>query len=42
MKSISMLIALSLLPLSVFATNETNQSFSKAKKLLETEVYQNN
>ncbi len=42
MKFISILILLSLFPLSAFATNETNQSFSKAKKLLETKVYQNN
>jgi len=42
MKIFSILILLSLFSLSTFATNETNQSFSKAKKLLEKEVYQNN
>lgn len=42
MKVIGALILLSLFPLSTFATNEVNQSFSKAKKLLETKVYQNN
>ncbi|WP_022940467.1 endonuclease [Psychromonas hadalis] len=42
MKIISILILFSLFPLSTFAVNETNQSFSKAKKLLETKVYQNN
>ncbi len=42
MKVIGALILLSLFPLSTFAANEVNQSFSKAKKLLETKVYQNN
>jgi deoxyribonuclease-1 len=42
MKIISILILFSLFPLSTFAANETNQSFSKAKKLLETKVYQSN
>ncbi|GLS91971.1 endonuclease [Psychromonas marina] len=42
MKIISILMSLSLFSLSALATNETIQSFSKAKKLLETEVYQNN
>lgn len=42
MKVIGTLILLSLIPLTAFAQNETNQSFSKAKKLLETKVYQNN
>ena len=42
MKVISILILLCFSSMNTFAGNETNQSFSKAKKLLETEVYQNN
>lgn len=43
MKIFSILMSLSLFSLSALAaTNETIQSFSKAKKLLETEVYQSN
>jgi len=42
MKVIGALILLSHFSLSAFAANELNQSFSKAKKLLETKVYQNN
>lgn len=37
----TLIIVSSLLHLSVSAKNETNQSFSKAKRLLETEVYLN-
>ena len=42
MKFISVLILFSLFSFNTFAANETNQSFSKAKKQLETKVYQNN
>lgn len=42
MKIIGILILLSLFSFEATAKNETNQSFSKAKKQLETKVYQDN
>jgi len=42
MKRTNILLLLSLFTVNTFAANETNQSFSKAKKLLETKVYHNN
>ncbi len=42
MKLLSFFIIFSLFSFNSFAKNETNQSFNKAKKQLETKVYQNN